>query len=352
MNELKESIINAVKFNCDVSDARSWGYFSICGLLMSLRGLYMSENDLEPWARIDREDISKWIAQREAYWRELENEDFRDLNIRGKKYDPFDVVTINCALKGEGLVYGAGYGLFKKPSFFLADLHSSSEIYDCTIYLAKKEYAKDLFSSPGMHQGRQVFLRLVPLKKLLWDKFLDLKANKNSRLEYAFSQYGFSADQSVDDEFERKFDEVTHKCSDIILYHELGEIMEDFPNWSEMVLGVDTKDAELFLRTIKDLLSDTSDYGPLKRSIDERDKGGLSLCVALAERYRIKIYPEIKKAFEKFVYNEDWSLIEEARGTVYVRLVSLRDEITEAYRNRKEKNDFIKKITELQSELK
>ena len=348
---LKDSLIDEVRFNCDVSDARYWGYFSICGLLMSLRVLYLTVNDLEPWAQIDREAISKWITQKEARWEELEDENFRDLNIHGKSYDPFDVIAINRVLNDEGLVYGAGYGLFNKPSFFLADLHSYSKTHSCSVYLAKKEYIRDLFTSPGMLQGKQIFLRLEPLKVLLWDRFLELKAKSSHSLEYAFLQYGFSADQAVDEEFKRRFEELTRRYSDIVLYHELGEVMEEVPDWSEMLFEVDTKDAEFFLRAIEDLISDASDYGPLKWTVENRDKGGLSLRIALIDRYKAKLHLEIKGAFEEFMRNEDWAVIEEARKTVYARLTLLRDELLEAYRSKRDKDELIRKVIEIQSRL-
>ncbi|NCO66113.1 MAG: hypothetical protein COW32_00475 [Candidatus Aquicultor secundus] len=107
-NVFLRSLTEQVTYNCDVSDSRYWGYFSICGLLMSLRVLYMSKNDLAPWAQIDREDISKWIAAKEARWDELEDEGFKNIEIDGTVYDPFDVATINSVLVEKGLVYGAG----------------------------------------------------------------------------------------------------------------------------------------------------------------------------------------------------------------------------------------------------
>jgi hypothetical protein len=33
------TLIDDIKFNCEVSDAKYWGHFSICGLLMRLRAL-------------------------------------------------------------------------------------------------------------------------------------------------------------------------------------------------------------------------------------------------------------------------------------------------------------------------
>ncbi len=349
MNESHKSLIETVKFNCDVSDAKYWGFYSICGLLMSLRALYISNKGLKPWEHIDQADISKWISQKEDNWEEIEGESFKELEIDGKMYDHFDVDGINGVLNSEGLVYGAGYGVFKKPSFFLADLYLRNEMYGYTVYSVKREYVRDLFISPGLLQGKQIFLRLEPLRALLWDKFLESKAKNNPLLEYAFSQYGFNGDQIVDQEFERKFEELTDRYSGVVLYHEIGEVMEEFPGWAEMIYGADSKGTEFFLRAIKDMLADTSGHGPLKRSINNKDEANLGLCIALLDRYKAKLHLPIRNAFEKFIQDGDWLPVDEARKEVYARLALLRDELVDAYMNKKEKDDLLNKILELKS---
>jgi hypothetical protein len=254
-------------------------------------------------------------------------------------------------LQGKGLVYGAGYGLFKKPSFFLAELESFRHIQDCAVFSSAKEYARDLFTSPGMLQEKQIFLRLEPLKVLLWDKFLESQAKNNRALAYAFLQYGLDAGQQAGEAFEAKFDELVRRYSEVILYHEIGEVTEAIPEWIDMLFEVDTKESEFFLRAVEDLLSDTSEHGPLRRSIDARDKGNLSLHVALMDRYRAKMHAEIKDAFEGFMTDEDWDRVDEARKSVYARLIVVRDRILEIYKNREDKNDLLQKITELQLEM-
>jgi len=351
LGDLKQSLIDQIQFNCDVSDSRYWGFFSICGLLMSLRVLYLTMNDMKPWSQIDREDISGWISQKELKWDELEGEDFRPLTINGVSLDPFDMESINNALKEERLVYGAGYGLFKKPSFFLADLDSYREVNDCKVYSSRREYVRDLFTSPGMLRERQIFIRLDPLRTLLWDKFLESKGKCNPALEYAFAQYGLADGQEIGLFFENKFEELTRKYADMILYHEIGEVAEEADDWQEMILEANTKDDEFFLRAIEDLIADTSDFGPIRRCIEENNKGNLSLCVALLDRYKVKMHLEIKDAFDQFVDSEDWGLLEEARKSVYAKLTSFRDELTAAYRKNRSRDDLFEKIRGLKLRL-
>lgn len=351
LDDFKRALIDTVEFNCDVSDARYWGYYSICGLLMSLRMIYMVLHGIEPWEQVDRASIQKWISQKESQWEELGDEDFRELAINGKSYNPFDVNAINVVLKDKGLIYGAGYGLFKKPSFFLADLHANRNIGEYMVYSAKKEYARDLSWSPGMSQGNHIYLRLEPLRALLWDKYLESKARNNPALEYAFSNYGFHAGDNANSGFPKRFEDLAQRYSEVILYHELGEAIEDFPCWPEMLYAANDKNSEFFLRAIKDLLSDTSKHGPVKRCIDSREKADTALCIALMDRYRLKMYPELKQAFERFMVSEDWDQLDKGREAVYERIALLRDELVEAYTVREDRSDLLDKITELQSRM-
>ena len=59
-------------------------------------------------------------------WRELEDKDFGNIYIDGDVYGPFEVEKINAELEKTGLVYGAGYGVHMKPSFFLAASYPKS----------------------------------------------------------------------------------------------------------------------------------------------------------------------------------------------------------------------------------
>src|SRR3990172_662767 len=136
-------LLNDIKFNCDVSDAQFWGYFSVCGLLMRYRDLFRSEKKLKPWSEINREEIMSWISIKESRWPELEEKGFRDLTIGENTYGPFEVVEINHVLKDQNLIYGAGYGMYMKPTFFLAELRSLSEISGLTVYTSGIEFIRD-----------------------------------------------------------------------------------------------------------------------------------------------------------------------------------------------------------------
>jgi hypothetical protein len=42
-----ETLASQVKFNCNISDAKYWGYYSPCGLLLRLRDLYTTEKEIK-----------------------------------------------------------------------------------------------------------------------------------------------------------------------------------------------------------------------------------------------------------------------------------------------------------------
>jgi hypothetical protein len=104
------TLASQIKRNCNISDARHWGFYSLCGLLLRLRELYRIENGIKPWEQVIQKDIGDWITDREKLWKELEGKEFENIAVNGNVYNPFDVEEINAALEKERFVYGAGFG--------------------------------------------------------------------------------------------------------------------------------------------------------------------------------------------------------------------------------------------------
>ena len=71
-----QSLAPQIKRNCNISDARYWGMYSLCGLLLRLRELYKVEKGIRPWENILQQDMGEWITGRENLWQELEDKDF------------------------------------------------------------------------------------------------------------------------------------------------------------------------------------------------------------------------------------------------------------------------------------
>jgi len=337
---MEAALLNDIKYNCDISDAQFWGYFSVCGLLMRYRDLYRSERGLKPWSEIDREGIMSWIAGKESKWPDLELQPFRDLTIREKKFQPFDVPGINEALREQNLVYGAGYGMYLKPTFFLAELRSVREVSGLTVYTSGTEHVRDLFSSPGMLQEQSIFLRLEPLAVLLLYKFSELNVKQVAALEDAFARYGFKQRQIIDQTFAQRLELMAERYAEVLLCHEIAEAMEEAPEWKDILTRAADRKVELYLRAIQDLVADTSDHGPYRKIIETRDRGALSLTIALRDGYQKVLYPEIKGSYEEFVQHEDWLALEQVRSAGYQRLRLLRDSVVDLFRNRNGDNDF------------
>ncbi len=343
---MDSGLLNDIKYNCDVSDAQFWGFFSVCGLLMRYRDLFRSEKKLKPWAEINREEIMTWISSKESRWPELEGQSFRDLTINGEIFHPFDITRINAALGERGLVYGAGYGMYMKPTFFLAELRSTREIDGLTVFTSGTELVRDLFTSPGMLQEKTISLRLEPLTMLLLYKASELNTRRLTALEDAFALYGLRHRQIIDETYENRLAEMAVRYSEILLCHEIAEAREDVPEWKDMFTLADDRKIEHYLRAMKDLLADTSDHGPYKRIVDTRDHGALSLTTALMEGYRRVLFPEIREAYAEFMRHGDWSIIEKTRRDGYDRFRSQCNTIVKLYHENGARGDFSRKIKE------
>lgn len=325
IEELKEQ----VKLNCIISDARFWGYYSICGLLMRLRELYRSEKNLMSWDTIAKEEIAGWIAITEAQWKSLEDEYFRPLEIAGTSYDPFDVDGLNAILNQEGLVYGGGYGRFNKPTFFLAALERKREVYDYLVYYSGKEICRDLSTSAAMLQGRCIFVRLEALKNLLWDKLQEMQGRRfGGLLKEAFSSCGIDGTEPAQD-LKGRIEALASRVSELFVLHETGEAFEDehSDELQEILSENAERGAEFYVRGVKDLLADTSAKGPLRYIIEKRDKTLLYFHIALLDGIRKEIFPELISTYQRFSDCGDWSLLEEMRRTGYRRAEELMQHI-------------------------
>ena len=138
------SFAETIQHNCDISDARDNGIYSICTLVLKLRNLYKWENHIAPWDEPEPQEILDWIASREEYWATIEKNSFLPLPVDGHSIDPFQIAAVNTYLHAPGLVYGAGYGRSMKSIFFLAELVEKKTVEGCPVMILDKEIAKEL----------------------------------------------------------------------------------------------------------------------------------------------------------------------------------------------------------------
>ena len=315
-----DSIASRVKHNCNISDAKYWGFYSPCGLLLRMRDLYKIENDLDPRGDVSIEKIGKWIHKREEMWQDLEESEFRTINIEGREYKPFDVKNINSILLEHGYVYGAGYGNMLKPVFLLADLKEKKSIKQYDIHVAGREIARDLSASPAMTRGNTVIARHQTMDLFFWEKLEEMKAKKcNGALFHAFSEYGIPKDAGnsiTPAVLKKRMSKIVREETAAYIHHELGEASQRRVLgrwWKELLLRIPYSRAELFLRGLKDVSSDTCRSGMLAYIIQNKNAGSLGFYAALYGGFRRIIFPDMAKAYEEFLKTRDWDLIEEAR---------------------------------------
>ena len=336
-----EALTLQIKTNCNISDARFWGAYSLCGFLLRLRELYRIENGIKPWEKTPQKEISEWISEREHLWQELEDKGFIDIAFDRNTYDPFDVDKINNVLEKEGLIYGAGYGTYMKPSFFLADLILKTTEEEYIVYRAGREYVRDLSAYPAMLQDRSIFARVDTMSQLLWEKFEELKLRGPKKsLAFAFSSYGIVPDEEPSEDIDGRLSIVAFSEIETLIHHELGEAIEGEKfgdEWKTLLRDITCGKVEFFARGVKDLLSDTSEKGMLKYIIENQKRGSLGFYIVFFGGYRRLLFPEILEAFRKFTETGDWNLIEEARKTGYRKAEGCAERLLSVYMNEKDK---------------
>jgi hypothetical protein len=182
-----------------------------------------------------------------------------------------------------------------------------------------------------MLRERSIFLRLEPLKALLWDKFTELRPDRGPALTEAFRSYGITPGQPFSNDFARQFEQMVLNYSGVLLRHELAESREAVPQWKEILTQAGDRNAEHFLRAVKDLVADTSDTGPFRSIVETRDRGALGLSIGLMDGYRRHLFPEVREAYGRFLRDGAWEAVEDARSNGHTRFLALRQRIIELF---------------------
>ena len=309
---------NQVQNNCDISDANHSGLFSLCGLLLRLRDLYKSEQNLRPWEEPEPAALLEWIDAREKRWEGLIGMDFQSISLGGESFDPFDVAAINERLRPSGLVYGAGFAVGMKPSFFLGELVHSQTLERLTIDTIDRELVRDLFVTPALRQGSRIFARRSAMLFFLWDQVAEMRPSARQALAYAFGQHDIEVEEirRLPMQLATELQSVADSELDTWIYHEIGEVKESgFPGqiWHEIVSTYSNGPIEIFARVLKDLLADTHTGGLLGHIIQHRLSSSLGFFVSFIRPFTRLLFPEVIEAFDQFMLAGDWSTIEKAR---------------------------------------
>jgi len=309
MSELDE-LTRHVRRNCDISDARHGGVFSVCGLALRLRDLFKWERGLGFWEEGEPAAVLDWIGAREEYWETLADSDYAALPMSGRSWEPFDADGVNSVLSALGVYYGAGYARGLKPTFFLATVEDRREIEGCSVYFLGREMARDLLTLPALSQGRTILLRREAALQFLWDQIAYAAPSARRALHAAMDACNITDHRPS--AVRRDFHKLLTVQESIHLQHELGEIHEtEFSRdiWQELIAAFPLTRVELLIRHVKDLLADTHATGPLRWILQTRSMAGLALHVAFADRVTRALFPELAACLEPVLRNDDWAAV-------------------------------------------
>ncbi len=247
-------LIEAVQHNCHIADARHARDLTMCNYLLEMREFYRWECDMPFGAAPPREEISRWLSEREALWERVAEQEFAAVPVARQRYEPFDVAAINCALAPLGLVYGAGVGRFGRPHFFLGRLDRRESIDGLQVVIIACEYARDLAAIPAALQGDTIIVRIEALRQFLWEKAEAWGVKQApGPMRRALEAYGWFDDAAA------ALERMTAAETASVILHERGEYAagrELGAEWEHMLAGFRERRAEILARAVRDHLAD------------------------------------------------------------------------------------------------
>jgi len=311
------SIVGDIQHNCNISDARDSGIYTMCTMVLKLRNLYKWENGLEPWREPEPADLLDWIEAKENYWATIADEPFCQLDINGRTCSPDDSLAINEYFSATQLVYGAGYGRSMKAVFFLAERVEQRTVAGLQVFILGKEKAREMASPFAMAQEGVIFIRKEALRTFLWDYIQELRSSCRSSFRYALKLHGLLQDGRLSQQkFKDNLDNIVNAELDLFIYHEVGEVLQktfDSSALQKIIGRFPGSVYELVSRSIKDILADTHPGGLLSHLISEKRETSLSFYVGFLDGLRKQLFPEIVAVQQKFQDDHDWQAIENAR---------------------------------------
>ncbi len=325
---LQDQIIRDIQYNCDISDARDHGIYSMCTMVLKLRNLYKWEHGIEPWQEAEPADLLDWIDSKEKYWQTMVEQPYRQLKLNGSLYPPEALLKINNSIKKMGLVYGCGYGRSMKAVFFVAENLEELHISGCRVFILGKELAKEMASPFAMTQEGIIYVRRESLRYFLWDQIQELRSSCRTSFRHALLLHGVLDEkgQLAQHLLKEKIDTIVDTELSLFIYHEIGEVLQktlDSATLQKIIITFPASVIELACRSIKDILADTHPQGLVTHLIREKRETSLSFYVGFLDGLRKMLFPEIFEAFSTFLENSDWQVVEQARAKCRKRNLEL-----------------------------
>ncbi|MEE4135836.1 MAG: hypothetical protein V2I32_07155 [Desulforhopalus sp.] len=321
-----------VQHNCDISDARDHGIYSMCTMVLKLRNHYKWENGLQPWEEPEPGDLLDWIEGKENYWATLSTAQYRPLAAGGRSLEPLDLEEINAAVPNELLFYGAGYGRSLKTIFFLAEKLEQRPGPGCRVILLGREWAREMASPFAMVQDGAVIIRRESLRFFMWDQIQEVNSSCRTSLNHALRSYGVFSNGILDHRrLKTRLDSIVDQEMDLFIHHELGETRQDTLSTETLqkIIGhFPGTVVEFVSRAVKDIHADTHPDGLLAFLVEEQRQSSLGFYLAFLDALRSKLFPEITPAWRLFVADHDWRHIAQARHSCWQRNRAIAQQIT------------------------
>jgi hypothetical protein len=294
-------LASIVQRNCDISDARYAGDYGLCTFLLKMREYYRWENELPLSRVLAKEEIGDWLAARERKWDRIEADAYAPLPLEPGELDAFDAAAANRDLLRQDCVYGAGYGRFHKPVFFLGRLLRAEQRAGYTVLVTSREYARELAAPPAMLQGRTIYVRRESVCRYLWEKIEEWQwRRQGGAMARALAAYDFGAD--VDSSLARMAD---NEIESMVL-HELGEAAAGEligASWDAVALAVARSRGEAIVRAVRDLLADC--ISTLPALLARGNLPALHFHFATFDAPRRQLFPQALEAYEEFARSGD-----------------------------------------------
>jgi hypothetical protein len=291
-----QELVDQVQYNCDISDARHAGNYTLCIYLLKMREYYRWINALDFNAQLDNEGMAQWLRKREEVWDEVVDEDFRQLTLENSQFDPFDHRSVNRQLVPAKLLYHAGIGQNAAQHFFIARLADLDNIDGIPVYIAGQEYARDLTAPPALSNQGEIIVRQESLKRMCWERYQEWNWNRlQNPMGTALSYYPF------EDSIEEALSEMVARETKTMIHHELGEIAVEQRvdgRWGEMMLGLLGSRAEIEARAIRDFLADSLHTLPFLLQRD--DPASLHFFFANLSHMRKAMAPRLLDAYQQW----------------------------------------------------
>ncbi|KPK40753.1 MAG: hypothetical protein AMJ69_01120 [Gammaproteobacteria bacterium SG8_47] len=297
-----------VQHNCNISDARHAGDYTLCVYLLKMREYFRWEQGLRFSDSLDNAAVGNWLREREALWDALEDRPFEPITIGERRLEPFDSATANELLASENLLYSAGLGVRAKPHFFLAELRQHADYAGHRVLVAGQEYARDLTAPPGMTLDNTIYIRRESLRRMLWEKVEEWRWNRRANAMGRVIE-GYDLDADLDLGLER----MTERQTETILLHELGELMAGErlgEAWHELLITLPRSKAEFIVRAVRDNLADC--LSTLPALLEQQDPNGLHFYFANYSGMQKELFPRLSAAYQHWVDGGALSLISQA----------------------------------------